>query len=175
MLSSSRTAITLAILATALAGNVHAQTGRTRAEVQAELAEAIRAGNMPVGGEIGFMPRELASQHGGAVTASTTTRAEVLEQLKQAQRTGDVLAGGESGLRLNELHPDLYPARAVAAGKTRAEVQAELQEALRTGDVVANGESGLLQREVNPQQYAKARVVPRDSMEASVAPALQVR
>jgi len=174
MLSPSRTAITLAILATALAGSVHAQSGRTRAEVQAELAEAIRTGNVSAGGESGLTLRELNPQRYGAA-ASTTTRAEVLEQLKQAQRTGDLLAGGESGLRLNELHPDLYPAQVVAAGKTRAQVQAELQEALRTGDVVANGESGLLLREVNPQQYAKARAVEDEAMQAAVSPTLQAR
>ena len=38
--------------------------------------------------------------------------------------------------KLNELNPNLYPAKAVTSSVTRAQVQAELAEAKRTGDIL---------------------------------------
>jgi predicted RNase H-like HicB family nuclease len=171
MISSSRTSLAVAVLATALAGGVHAQVAKTRAQVNAELTEAIRTGNMLAGGESGLTMRELAPQRYGAPAPTTTTRAEVQAQLREAERTGDLLAVGESGLRQNQLRPDLFPPQVLAAGKTRAEVKAELQDALRTGDMIANGESGLLLREVSPQRYANVRPLQRDGIESAGMPA----
>jgi len=97
----------------------------------------------------------------GAVTGhaqSPLTREQVAAELREAIRTGDMLAPGDSGVRLNQLHPQLYPATAPVAGKTRSEVQAELADAVRSGDIVAGGESGLTMRERFPQLYPAAPV-----------------
>lgn len=92
-----------------------------------------------------------------ADASAPKTRDQVRAELVQAQHTGDIVAQGNSGKLLNELYPNQYPAKAVAAGKTRAEVMAELEEAQRTGNIVANGNSGKLLNEVFPGQYpAKA-------------------
>ncbi|MFL6695485.1 MAG: DUF4148 domain-containing protein [Ramlibacter sp.] len=160
---SSRTTVSL-ILAAAFAASAHAQSGLTREQVQAELAQAQRAGTLPVGGEIGFAPRQWVAQ------PSTLTRAQVLREFERARTAGELVADGESGLRMNEVNPGAYPHAVVAAGRTRAEVQAELREAVRTGDMVANGESGLLLRDAFPQQYAKARAA-KDSVMQAASPA----
>lgn len=68
------------------------------------------------------------------VTTPGKTRDQVLAELAEAQRTGDIYAYGDSGKKLNELRPDLYPAKAVQQGKTRAQVQAELIQAQRSGE-----------------------------------------
>jgi hypothetical protein len=68
------------------------------------------------------------------------TRAQVQAELAEAIRTGNLLASGESGLRLNEVNPSKYPAKAVLAGKSRAQVLAELNETKHLGllNVVGN-------------------------------------
>ncbi len=78
--------------------------------------------------------------------------------MADAIRTGDILANDESGLRVNEEHPQRYPAQVTVKGKAHAQVKAELAEAIRTGDSLAGrAESGLRLNEERPQRYAKAR------------------
>jgi hypothetical protein len=158
IMSSSR-AFTLILLAAAMATGAHAQTGRTRAEVKAELAEAIRTGNMIGSGESGLTQRELNPQRYGitAGSASTLTRAQVTGQFQQARAAGELVGVGESGLPLNEMQPGNYPQKAAVAGRTRAEVQAELREAIRTGNMLADGDSGQLLKDLFPQRYANVR------------------
>jgi predicted RNase H-like HicB family nuclease len=147
----------------ALGAAVHADSGMTRAQVKAELAEAMRTGNILASGESGLTLRELNPQRYPApVVAEGKTRAQVKTELAEAIRTGDIMANDESGLRVNEEYPQLYPAQVVAAGKTRAQVKAELAEAIRTGDMLANDESGLRLNEERPQRYAKARATNGD-------------
>jgi hypothetical protein len=52
----------LALAATLAAAGAQAQTGKTREEVKAELAEAIRTGNIIANGESGLTFRELYPQ-----------------------------------------------------------------------------------------------------------------
>ena len=92
---------------------------------------------------------------GYAVAADTAsqgvTRAQVLAELADAQRTGDIM-DYQSGKKLNELHPQLYPAKAAVQGATREQVQNELIEAKRTGDIV-DSKSGKKLNELYPQLY----------------------
>ena len=127
-------AFTFLLLAAAMATGAHAQTGRTRAEVKAELAEAIRTGNMIGSGESGLTQRGLNPQRYGvtAGSASTLTRAQVTGEFQQARAAGELVGVGESGLPLNEMQPGHYPQKAAVAGRTRAEVRAELREPSRS-------------------------------------------
>ena len=81
------------------------------------------------------------------------TRDQVRAELEQAVRAGDMLAAGESGSKLNELQPDLYPAKVAQAGKTREQVKEELAQAIHTGDLMAAGEDGRKLNEIFPGQY----------------------
>jgi hypothetical protein len=81
------------------------------------------------------------------------TRAQVKAELAEAIRTGNMLANDDSGLKLNELHPQHYPAAAVKSTLTRAEVKAELATAIRTGNMPANDDSGLMLNQVHPHFY----------------------
>jgi hypothetical protein len=174
-MSSSRSTLVLLALLTSLAATAHAQSGRTREQVKAELAEAMRTGNVMANAESGLTLREMYPQRYGAAPASTLSRAQVLQELADAQRSGDIIANGDSGLRLNQLNPQAYPPKPVVAGKTRAEVQAELREALRTGTVLAGGESGLMLRDVFPQRYANVRPMQDESMQAASPSDAQMR
>ena len=60
-MSSSR-ALTFIVLAASMAAGAHAQTGLTREQVKAELAEAIRTGDIIGSGESGLTLRELNPQ-----------------------------------------------------------------------------------------------------------------
>ena len=145
-------------LLAALGAAAHADGGMTRAQVKAELAEAMRTGNMLAAGESGMTLRESSPQRYPApVVALGKSRAEVKMELADAIRTGDIMANDESGLRVNEEFPQRFPARIVAAGKSRAEVKSELAEAIRTGDMLANDESGLRLNEELPRHYARTR------------------
>ena len=167
---ASPRAITLLVLAAAMAAGAHAQSGRTREQVRAELAEAISTGNIIGTGESGLTLRELNPQRYGvtAGAASTLTRAQVTGEFERARLAGDVIGGGESGLPLNAMFPGNYPQRPAVAGKTRAEVQAELREAIRTGNMLATGDSGLLLKDLNPRQYANVKPIDTAPIQAAM-------
>jgi predicted RNase H-like HicB family nuclease len=173
-MTSSR-AFSLLVLAAAMATGAHAQTGRTRAEVKAELAEAIRTGNMIGSGESGLTLRELNPQRYGATpaAASTLTRAQVTGEYQRARLAGEVMVG-EAGLPQNQVLPGNYPAQSAVAGKSRAEVKAELAEAIRTGNVLAGGESGQLLKDVFPQRYANVKPMDDAPMQAGMPAGTQV-
>jgi len=82
---------------------------KTRDQVKAELAEAIRTGHVVVNGETGQKANELFP---GLYPAKPATQAKTREQVKaelqEAVRTGDVQANDDSGLKLNQLYPQLY-------------------------------------------------------------------
>ncbi len=88
----------------------------------------------------------------GSAAADGLTRQQVRDELAEARRTGNIDAGGEVGLKLNELYPEQYPARAALPGRTRDEVRAELAEARRTGDLIV-GEAGLRLNEYEALRY----------------------
>lgn len=151
----TRTLGSLLLLATF---GTHANAQLTREQVKAELAEAIRSGDMPAGGESDLKLNQLSpARYPAKPSVAGKTREQVRAELAEALRAGDMVAGGESGLKLNELNPARYPAKTRYAGKTREQVKAELAEAIRTGDMPAGGESGLMLYEMYPQRYAKAR------------------
>jgi ribosomal protein L30E len=151
----ARTTVSLLLLV-ALGTAAQAQSEKTREQVKAELAEAIRTGDVLANGESGLKLNELYPQRYPHVLAAVgATRAQVKAELAEAIRTGDMIATGETGMKLNEAFPQRYPTVAVAAGKTREQVKAELAEAIRTGDMVAAGESGLKLNQLYPQRYAK--------------------
>jgi hypothetical protein len=167
-----RTTISLALLA-ALGTAAQAQSGMTREQVKAELADAIRTGDILAPGDSGLKLNELYPQRYPRPAAGPAlTRAQVRAELAEAIRTGDMLAGGDSGIKLNEEFPRRYPAAVVQPGRTRAEVRAELAEAIRTGDMVANNELGLKLNEEFPQRYANVRAArDRQQQPTSVAAA----
>ena len=90
IMSTSRTTFALlALAATLTVGTAQAQTaqtGKTREEVRAELAEATRTGNIMANGESGLTLRELFPQRYAAVaTASGLTRAQVHRRARRGQ------------------------------------------------------------------------------------------
>ena len=148
-MSSSR-AFTLLLLAAAMATGSHAQTARTRAEVKAELAEAIRTGNMIGSGESGLTQRELNPQRYRvtAGSASTLTRAKVTGEFQQARAAGELVGVGESGLPLNENAAGPLPAkgsgrrqdpRGSAGRAARTEPISNTGSAERCGSITASG------------------------------------
>jgi predicted RNase H-like HicB family nuclease len=154
-----RTATSVLLLA-AIASTAHAETAKTREEVKAELREAIRTGEVLVGGDnSGVKLNELYPDRYPRVAASTKTRAEVRAELAQAIREGTLVAAGEGALTPRDEFPQRFPAVAVAPGRTREEVVAETREAIRSGDVYAAGEAAMKLNEEYPQRYAKQRAV----------------
>jgi hypothetical protein len=103
----TRSAGTLLMLV-ALGAAAHADGGVTRAQVKAQLADAIRMGDMHAPGESGLTLRELNPQLYPAVAvAAGKTRAQVRAELAEAIRTGDMLANDDRGLKLKEEKPQL--------------------------------------------------------------------
>jgi ribosomal protein L30E len=153
---------TLGALLLLAAFGTSAQAQLTRQQVKADLAEAIRTGEMPAGGESNLKLNQMyPARYPAPAIVIGKTREQVKAELGEAIRTGEMLAGGESGLKLNELEPGRYASRPVYVGKTRAQVKSELAEAIRTGDMPAGGESGLMLYEVAAARYAQAREAPR--------------
>jgi len=110
-MSTPLSALTLALLALCI-GQASAQnTGpKTRAEVQAELREAIRTGNMPAAGDQGCLLNEInPSAYPAKPVASSKTREQVKAELEEAKRTGNMPANDESGRLLKDVYPHLYP------------------------------------------------------------------
>jgi len=90
--------------------------------VKAELAEAIRTGDMMASGELGLKLNEEFPQRYPAVVAvaSTKTRDQVNAETREAIRNGDMYAAGEGMTKLNEEFPQRYTkARAVYASKAQ--------------------------------------------------------
>ena len=167
-MSSSR-ALTFIVLAASMATGAHAQTGLTREQVKAELAEAIRTGDIIGSGESGLTLRELNPQRYGVApaAASTLTRAQVTREFERARSAGDLITVGEAGLPANETQPGSYPQKPAVAGKSRAEVQAELRDAIHTGNMLADGDSGLLLKDLFPQRYANVQPMGPAPMQAA--------
>jgi hypothetical protein len=135
--------------------------GKTRAQVQAELADAVRNGDIVTDNEA-YAGKKLnevfPDNYSAKAQAAGKTRAQVQAELAEAIRTGDVRVGADHrGSKLNEIYPDRYPAKAQVAGKSRGEVKAELTEAVRTGYIVTDNEAfaGKKLNEVFPGQYPR--------------------
>ena len=133
-----RSALSLIALvsATVLAGPALADvsTGKTREQVKAELAEAIRTGDIIGNAETGQKLNEInPSAYPAKPAVAGKTREQVKAELAEAIRTGDIIGNAETGQKLNELYPHRYPAKPAVAGKTRQQVKDELSQAQRDG------------------------------------------
>ena len=136
--------ITLAVAALA-AGNAMA-ADKTVADVQSELAQAQRSGDIFINvssGELNGkkLNQVYAGQYPAAAAVTGKSRAEVAAELAQAQRSGDIfinVSSGElNGKKLNQVYPAQFAANnQTASGKTREQVAAELAQAQRSGDIV---------------------------------------
>ena len=82
---------------------------QTREEVKADLADAIRNGDMLVGDSSETL-REIYPNNYPARPVVSLTRAEVEAELAEAIRTGNMLAG-EGSETLREINPQNYPAQ----------------------------------------------------------------
>jgi hypothetical protein len=198
-LSMNRKLLTVIALAAATLGTSTSFAadntgGLTREQVRAELAEAIRTGNMVANSESGQKFNELmpdlyrnkstqaaqatAAKPASAPAAATTqglSREQVRAELATAIRNGDMVANSESGQKFNELTPDLYPRHTVAQGKSREQVRAELAEAIRSGDMAANSESGQKLNELTPDLYPQRTTLQARSRAELQAEAAKVR
>ncbi|WP_159592401.1 DUF4148 domain-containing protein [Hydrogenophaga sp. BPS33] len=167
----SRLSVVALALSTLVAGHAlaaDASVGKTRDEVRAELAQAIRSGDLIADGATGQRYNELSPEfYAPKAVAVSKTRAEVVAERDAAIRNGDLIADGATGQRYNQLAPAQYAAvraeapvasqaAAPVVGKTRAQVKAELAEAIRTGDMVADGATGAKYNELFPQQYPQS-------------------
>jgi hypothetical protein len=108
-----RTYFSAIALAAVLAGGqafaADTSTGKTRAQVKAELVEAVRTGNIVGNDESGRMLNEInPGQYPAQAVTQGNTRAEVREELAEAIRTGNMPANDESGRMLNEVNPGQY-------------------------------------------------------------------
>jgi len=159
-----RTYFSAIALTAALAGGqvlaAETSTSLTRDQVKAELAEAVRTGNI-LANDPSSSGKKLNEINPSSYPAQTAyqgkTRAQVNAELTEAVRTGNILASdlSGSGKMLNQINPSRYPAQPAYQGKTRTQVKAELAEAVRTGNIVANDPSGSGKRlnEINPARY----------------------
>jgi hypothetical protein len=160
-----------ALVFAAVAGVSSAQ-GLTRAQVKAQLQEAIQNGDMLAPGDAGLTERQLypSEYPAQAAAAPGKTRAEVQAELQTAIRDGDMLAPGDSGLTLAQEDPAEYPAPPVVVGKTRAQVRAETAMAIRDGDIIAPGDAGLTFAQEDPREYATQRAIDAQTMQAQQEP-----
>ena len=121
---SKRMAVIAGVAAAAFIGlsaaHADSASGKTRAQVKAELADAIRTGDVYAGGETPVKLNELfPDRYPAKRTAAGKTREQVKAELDEAIRTGDIYAGGDTPVKLNELFPGLYPSQSVALSRAQ--------------------------------------------------------
>jgi len=164
---NTRLSIVALALSSLVAGHAlaaDASVGKTRDEVRAELAQAIRSGDLIADGATGQRYNQIAPQLYAQPVAVSKSRAEVAAERDAAIRNGDLIADGATGQRYNQIAPAQFAAvradtpvvaAAPSVGKTRAEVKAELAEAIRTGHMIADGATGAKYNELFPARYAQ--------------------
>ncbi|NYT86394.1 DUF4148 domain-containing protein [Pollutimonas harenae] len=113
----------------AMAANTNATL--TRDQVRAELADAVRTGNIVTGESSARLNEQFPALYPEQQTHSTVTRTQVQAELADAIRSGNIVVG-ESSAKLNEQFPNQYAQQDVDS-KTRAEVRTELAEAAAHG------------------------------------------
>lgn len=102
------TAIALVLTSSLIASTSFADVSRE--QVKAELAQAVRSGDIMAGGETGLKLNELyPSRYPAKQVPTSVTREQVKAELATAVRSGDIMAGGEVSAMCNELHPNMHP------------------------------------------------------------------
>ena len=124
---------TLTLIATLIGSGAALAQDKTREQVQAELAEANRAGTILSGD--GTLWRDLGMPHRADSDLTGKTREQVKAELAEANRNGTILSG--DGTLWRDLGAPLDSAGSALAGKTREQVQAELVEANRNRAIVS--------------------------------------
>ncbi|NWF47550.1 DUF4148 domain-containing protein [Hydrogenophaga sp. D2P1] len=118
-------AIAAALIALSATQVFAADGPKTRDQVRAELAEAIRTGNMPANGESGVLLNQVnPGRYAPQNMEAGKTRAEVKAELMEALRTGDVLANNETGEKLKDLYPGLYPTSHTVSAQAASQLNA---------------------------------------------------
>jgi hypothetical protein len=150
-----RTILTIGLLSVAGFHQAFAQgAASTASQVRADLAEAVRTGDILGAGELGLPLNQLHPHRYPAMPrVPGKPREQVKAELAQALHAGDLLAG-ESSYKLNEVHPNLYPPVAMVAGTTREAAKLELAQAIESGEIIAGGELALKRNELSPRRYA---------------------
>jgi len=105
----------------------------TREQVKAELAEAVRNGNMIVG-ESGQRMNQIFPHDYAVQNSFGITRAEVRAELAEAVEAGNVIVG-QGSKTLSEINPHDYPVAQNRVSKSRAQVRTELAEAAAGGQL----------------------------------------
>jgi len=108
----------------------------TREQVRAELAQALRTGNISPDESGLKLNEQFPYRYPAQQAAAAMSREQVKAELAEAVRTGNVI-GGESGLKLNEQSPYSYPQQRNVASESREQVEAELAEARSMGQIDA--------------------------------------
>ena len=104
------TAIAAALIALSASQVFAADGPKTREQVKAELAEAIRTGNMPAHDESGRLLNQVhPERYATPIAQAGKSRTEVRAEPAEAIRTGDVAAHGEVSEKLKDLNPGAYP------------------------------------------------------------------
>lgn len=157
---NTRLSVVAIALSTLVAGHALAAdpaVGKTREQVRAELAQAIRSGDLVADGETGQRFNQLyPSLYAQPVVAAGKTRADVRAEVEQARLSGELVSDGQTGEKIAEyVAPRGAATTAVAAasGKTREQVRAEVREAIESGDLVADGETGQRFNQLYPNRY----------------------
>jgi hypothetical protein len=101
--------ILIAALLVAGASSAFSQSGLTRAQVKAELQEAIQNGEIQFGDRSETLREIYPSRYPAKVQQPGKTRAEVRAELAEAIRTGDIQGNGDRSEPLNVLYPHRYP------------------------------------------------------------------
>ncbi len=120
------TTLSLLLGALSFGALAQSQSPLTREQVQAELREAIRTGDIIDG----YESRSRYERNPGAYPARPVvagkTRDEVKAELAEAVRTGDIIYG-ETSMKLNERYPGTYPTAKVLAQPHEPAVHAARQ------------------------------------------------
>jgi hypothetical protein len=133
-------------------GGAHADPGKTREQVQAELVAAQMAGEVPVGAD-GLTPRErFPSLYPKVAADPAKSRTQVAAELAAAQLAGAIPFGAD-GKSPRERAGSLYPEEAMSGPeKTRDQIRAELTAAQKDGDLPI-GFAAIPARDLFPGRY----------------------
>lgn len=111
--------VAVTLLLASLAPAALADTGMTREQVKAELARAIRDGDVASGYNSLTLREQYPGRYPARPAPAGKTRDQVRAELAEAVRTGDIETG-ESSLKLYERFPAVYANARRSAGKAQA-------------------------------------------------------